>query len=836
MTAYFCCNENRREAVRASGLLNGIDFIEVVDGEGVPEPDRQRILRVHLINPPSPALLAVGPRNVVIDGGVRVTRLRALTVSWSGQVLTVRVDRPGDFSAYALRLATNSGGVLAGMDALLSEVAFSFKVECPFDFDCAVAESCPPLLEEAPEIDYLARDYGSFRQLMFDRLAVVAPGWRERNPSDLGVALVEALAYSADHLSYQLDATGMEATLTTARLRTSARRHARLVDYRTHDGSNARTWVQLRAAVGQAGVVVPAGTQLLTRVPGLGPLVAPNSPGFREALQVNPAFFETMHEATLDASRNEIPFYTWGDDECCLASGADSATLRGHPALAPGDLLVFVERLGPRTGAPADADPAHRHAVRLTEVRATSDPLGGQFESPKHNNPVPVTEISWHREDALPFSLCISSRAGETLLRDVSVALGNIVLADHGRTFFAEKLPKVPEPDPRLAIPSAGGESCDRQEPRQRPARFILPVPEPDLTMTGTIGRPLPGGDPRAWATFDRAGSAASARRWESRHILPAITVADEDGRSWRPARDLLGSGPFGHEFVAEVEANGFARLRFGDGEYGMRPRAKTVFDMTFRRGNGPAGNIGADSLAHVVSTDPRIEAVRNPLPAAGGTSPEALERTRQDAPEAFKIQERAVTPEDYAAMAARHPGVQRAVATERYTGSWYTMFITIDRRDGLPVDTAFEAGLRAFLERFRMAGHDVEIDGPRFVPLEVVLRVCALPDYYRFDVARAVLDALSRFRGADGRGGFFHPDNFTFGQPVTLSALLAAAQAVEGVHFVEPVTFRRLGDAHSDVRRAGEVAIGRLEIARLDNDPSFAERGTLQIQMEGGR
>lgn len=54
MTVYACCTQNRGEAIRASALSNGIDFIEVVDGPAVPDADRQRILHVHLINPPSP--------------------------------------------------------------------------------------------------------------------------------------------------------------------------------------------------------------------------------------------------------------------------------------------------------------------------------------------------------------------------------------------------------------------------------------------------------------------------------------------------------------------------------------------------------------------------------------------------------------------------------------------------------------------------------------------------------------------------------------------------------------------------------------------------------------
>lgn len=835
MTVYACCTRNRSEAVRASALSNGIDFIEVVDGPAVPDADRQKILHVNLINPPSPELLAIGPRNVSIEGGVRVVGIRALAVAWSGLVLTVRVDQPGDYSNYTLRLATTSGGTITGMDALLSQVDFSFKIECPADFDCELPPSCAPAPEDAPEIDYLARDYAGFRQLMLDRLSVLAPEWKERSPADLGVVMVEALAYSADQLSYQQDAVGMEATLASARRRTSARRHSRLVDYRTHDGSNARTWVQIRAATGQAGVNVPAGTQLLTTLPQFGSLIAPDSPDYREAIAAGPIAFETMHSAVLDAGRNDVQFYTWGDTECALPAGAVSATLLGHPPLGPGDVLVFIERIGPSRGEVADADPTHRHAVRLTNVNATDDPIGGQFTDPVQLAVVGVTEIEWDPEDALPFPLCLSARTEDRLLTDVTVGLGNMVLADHGRTATVPGLGTVPEADPRLAIPGAAG-CCDTSEPRQRAARFTLTMPGPDLTMAGTIGRALTGQDPRAWASFDLAASAAAAMTWQPRHILPEVHLRDQDGRQWEPVRDLLASGPYQAEFVAEIEADGQAALRFGDGEYGMRPRAGTIFDLTWRRGTGPAGNVGPGSITHVVSTDPRIEAVRNPLPARGGSSQESIDRTRQDAPAAFFLQERAVTAEDYATMAGRHPQVERAVATERFTGSWYTMFLTVDRSAGRSVDAAFEAELRAFLERFRMAGHDLEIDGPRFVALELELRVCALPDYYRADVAQAVLARLGRGQLADGQLAFFNPDRFTFGQPVTLSSVLAAAHEVEGVHFVEPLVFRRRGDARSVALRLAEITIGRLEIARLDNDPNFVEHGMLTLTMEGGR
>src|SRR5512136_960316 len=69
------------------------------------------------------------------------------------------------------------------------------------------------------------------------------PTWTERHVPDLGVTLVELLAYTGDYLSYYQDAVATEAYLETARQRISVRRHARLVDYALHEGCNARAWV-----------------------------------------------------------------------------------------------------------------------------------------------------------------------------------------------------------------------------------------------------------------------------------------------------------------------------------------------------------------------------------------------------------------------------------------------------------------------------------------------------------------------------------------------------------------------------------------------------------------
>jgi len=194
------------------------------------------------------------------------------------------------------------------------------------------------------------------------------------------------------------------------------------------------------------------------------------------------------------------------------------------------------------------------------------------------------------------------------------------------------------------------------------------------------------------------------------------------------------------------------------------------------------------------------------------------------------------VTEADYASMSERDPDVQRAAATFRWTGSWHTVFITADRVGGAAVDADFEAGLERFLDRYRMAGYDLEVDGPRFVPLEVGLLVCCQPEYFRAHVQAAVLDVLSSRARADGTVGFFHPDRFTFGLPVYLSAIIAAVQRVEGVQSVTPLVFQRQRDDASSALDTGVLAMSRLEIAQLDDDPSFPEHGVLELTMGGGK
>lgn len=843
MTQYRCKNPARALLLAQPGLdgvdYNGIDYLEVLDEEAPSPAQRQRTLLLRCfkaINPP----LRQG--NVRLEGGVRVKGVR---VRWAyvasefstnpadaaslpnslvtleerryftslpdpQQVLVIRTEQEGDYSSYTLRLvqSPSTPAPPAGFDAQLAEVEFSFKVECPSDFDCAPGEECPPGVLPEPRLDYLAKDYASFRRLMLDRLALLMPGGQEGPPADLQVVLVELLAYVGDHLSYYQDAVATEAYLGTARQRVSLRRHARLLDYPMHDGCNARAWVCLEVAPAADGLVLPGpdpsthrpGSLLLTRLEAAGTLLSPDQ--LAEALTQTPEAFETLHDLPLFQAHNRIALHTWGDEACCLPKGATRATLQDPGAklrLEVGDYLLFEEVRGAKSGLEADADRQKRHVVRLSRVTPGLDPLVPDPANPAQ--PLPLLEVEWAVADALPFALCLSGVVEGQPLTEVSVARGNVALADHGRTQGPEELRAARRP-PHALTPGRG------------------PVTQR--------------------APFDPQAPAQQAPRWEMSEVRPAMVLFEGGDRNlaWQPRRDLLASDRFAREFVLEVAEDGRGQLRFGDDVLGQAPTPGVAFEAVYRVGNGPAGNVGAEAIAHLVRPQGfpagGVLRVRNPLPAVGGLEPESPEAVRQYAPQAFRRQERAVTEADYAEVTQRHPEVQKAAATFRWTGSWYTVFVSVDRKGGRPVDAAFEEELLGHLERFRMAGYDLEIDGPRFVPVDLALEVCVAAGQFRSGVEAALEEAFSTRELPTGPA-FFHPDRFSFGDPLYLSQVYRQALAVPGVASVEVRRFQRFGKTPARELEEGVLSTGRLEVIRLDNDPSRPEFGRLELAMKGG-
>lgn len=1093
---YNCCNKNRKAAVLGNPTLNGVDYLEVLDHAAIPlNSPRQRTLLVHCLKA-VPANLT--PSNILISGGESITGIVAQWVSPASapppqanaketayftslpdaaRVIVVRTSVAGDFSPYVLRLVNNAGQAeedpfhvteaLAGFDPELVEVKFTFKVECRPDFDCKPQPpDCPPNLPAPPPINYLAKDYGSFRSIMLDRLNQLIPSWGGTSEADLGVALAEVISYVGDYLSYQQDAVATEAYLETARSRISLRRHALLVDYHVHDGCNARAWIHLQVS---APVFMDhALTRFYTSAPGMPSSLAVGSGNEEAALRAGVVVFEPMQDANLFPEHNQMQFYTWGDNNCCLPQGATEATLLGTlPNLQPGDVLIFQEVMGPQTGNPADADLRHRCAVRLTQVTTQNgqgqplvDPLfekgTGKPIVSAAQQPTPVTEIQWSAVDALPFPVCISSTflnsGNEQTLTNVNVVLGNVVLADQGLYFHGVTIGTVPQPS-ILVPPNLADRHCLPSAPASLPVRFRPVVPDSPLTQAVPLpiaGSPVTSGvvhltssgfvslsdangftslmiqaaQPSTWPQFFGVSAKANAvhsgnfdlsvvynppggatgvpspviletlsnlslkpadpnyavkqinslskfitvpasyvppavspatfpgkptmlsnsgsinlqdsatppntylvvqatnpLRWppsfgvmvqgnqqkptifnllvvydpqsggvgvqlpivaeqfngvslatvaglftssselvtvrsfeqepnpslsaldlmnyDADQAVPIITLTgthNSAATKWICEPDLLESGPTDPSFVVEIESDQTAHLRFGDDTNGLRPESGASFTAGYRVGNGTAGNVGAESLIFLAAADVRIQTCINPLPASGGVDPETTDQIRRRAPQAFLTQERAVTMADYEAVVDRNSQVEQSVATLRWTGSWYTVFLTAQPKAGGNLPRVLEKALKRNVERYRLAGQDTQFEPPQYVPLQIELAICVDPDYFQSNVRQSLLQVLGSQTLPNGQRGYFYPGTFTFGQTVYLSPIYAAARQVAGVLSVTATIFQPQG-VNSDVYLTnGEIPLGPFQIALMQNDPSFPNHGQLTLVLQGGK
>jgi hypothetical protein len=339
--------------------------------------------------------------------------------------------------------------------------------------------------------------------------------------------------------------------------------------------------------------------------------------------------------------------------------------------------------------------------------------------------------------------------------------------------------------------------------------------------------------------TSDSSLSASDLVNVDPTEALPVITLtgtSNQATQTWLPVQDLLESGESDTVFAVEIDTDGTALLRFGDNTSGAAPDAGTVFTGTMRIGNGTAGNVGADSLVYLAAGDARFQSCRNPLPASGGTDPETNAQIRRRAPQAFMTQERAVTMADYETVAQSNAQVDRAVASLRWTGSWYTVFIAVEPQGGGSLTPPLARTLKRTIDSYRLAGQDLQLDSAQYVSLEIELVVCVDPSYFQSDVEQSLLQVLGDRILPNGQKGLFYPDNFTFGQTVYLSPIYAAARSVSGVVTVMATKFQPQGVHTGQYLAAGEIPLGSLQIARLENDPSYPDHGQLTLVMEGGK
>ncbi|MBN8992432.1 MAG: putative baseplate assembly protein [Rhizobiales bacterium] len=639
----------------------------------------------------------------------------------------------------------------------------------------------------------MAKDYESFRQLMLDRLSATLPAWQERHAPDLGIAIVEALAYVADYLSYYQDAAATEAYLGTARQRVSVRRHARLLDYVLHEGCNARAWIHCRV-----GKNIPLDLAKVMFVALDDRMSKEFSLSAEKDLSALPdASYEIFQPVICDPI-NLYPGLNEMDVAGELVKGGTSTNIEleslAAGVLKKGAVLVLrgTKTVAGSQSAVRNQAPMHLcHAVALTE-----DPVITQEPAAKAGNL--VARITWHIDDAIP----------EYMLQLGGMqALGNIVLADHGQ---GHEDPGSPASDNGLVA----------RDGRAGPLR------QKGLTHCAPLPR--------------EKRSAASVITQDPRQAVPAIKLKTEEGE-WKVRADLLESLPTDQHFCVEVDDKGRASIRFGDGAgVGERPSDGTTFAATYRLGNGQAGNVPADTITRILVRDGCTHAdidkivVTNPVAATGGIEPESAATARLLAPGDMRVhQHRAISADDYAEFARSVAGVSNATATIAREGARRIVSVAIDPehwkvpvRSSTPEEAirweALKHRVLQRLEPVRRINHEVIVVAPTYVELVVKLTVAVMPSYVASDVAKLVKQKLVG-GGSLPEKSFFDDDNLTFGQSVHWSQVASWIHSVPGVASVQQIIFERADAPYLGDVQVATIEIGPHEIAVL-SDPDVVD------------
>lgn len=202
------------------------------------------------------------------------------------------------------------------------------------------------------------------------------------------------------------------------------------------------------------------------------------------------------------------------------------------------------------------------------------------------------------------------------------------------------------------------------------------------------------------------------------------LTELGETIEEWTLQESLAFSRENQKDFVVEVDEENRSKIIFGDGVFGTIPAKSATIKATYRVGGGLHGNVIANSIQTIVDAQQLAllgGQVTNPSPATGGAERESIENAVQNAPNVFRSLKRAVTSEDYEALALNFKGVGKVRAE---AASWNTVNLSVAPEGGGHVSDVLRENLLAYFEDKRMLTTLIEIEDVTYVKIYVTAEV----------------------------------------------------------------------------------------------------------------
>jgi predicted phage baseplate assembly protein len=244
------------------------------------------------------------------------------------------------------------------------------------------------------------------------------------------------------------------------------------------------------------------------------------------------------------------------------------------------------------------------------------------------------------------------------------------------------------------------------------------------------------------------------------------------NGVQWQEQPSFYGQAANATIFVTREDDNAVTYVQFGDGVNGARlPSGTKNVTASYRYGSG-ANAPAAGTLTIINTPQPGLAAVQNPVAAGGGADPEPSSQMRQYAPLSALALGRAISGDDYEAIAASTPGVTRASAGWSFDADEERAAVTVYVGDDQSAQNAAQLALSGDGDPNRPV--TVLLATP--VPLTITMNLEVNPSYDMNAVAALAVTALT-----DPNAGLFGTNKIGIGQAVYRSQIYAACLSVPG-------------------------------------------------------
>ncbi|MBD1836294.1 baseplate J/gp47 family protein [Cyanobacteria bacterium FACHB-472] len=354
-----------------------------------------------------------------------------------------------------------------------------------------------------------------------------------------------------------------------------------------------------------------------------------------------------------------------------------------------------------------------------------------------------------------------------------------------------------------------------------------IPVEEGRLVKDEVLG--VSDGTPNQHFMLSHAGvilRSFNTTQQVNQDIL-LLTKQGEIIETWRLRESLAFSREQQRDFILEIDEQDRATVIFGDGAFGFIPPSGRLIKVTYRVGGGAFGNVSANTIQTIASA-PQLTLVgakvTNLALASGGADRESIEHAVMHAPKVFRSLKRAVTADDYKALALDFNGVSKVRAEPT---NWNTVTLYIAPEGGGQVSDVLESNLLAYFEDKRPITTIIEIANVDYVKIYITATVGVESYYSRNEIKEKVEGAVATLLALE---------NVDFKQTIYLSKFYEAIASIAGVAYANITEFRRQGEVPGSIEKDGKIELGSDELAiapQAPNDPDYSNG--IKLTLEGG-